>query len=151
MVLAPGLFLVWVTRSANRGNKLSATKRWRHCQHLDAQFCKEWCSDYLSCLQRRPKWLKKRQNLQAGYIVLVKDERLPFNLRALGLISETNCGQDGLVQSQGGAFTTYTRKLDKWWSWPSNNSKLYHLFQRLNSEIPKALQKHLMIFRCTYH
>jgi len=51
--------------------------------------------------------------LQAGYIVLVKDERLPFNLRALGLISETNCGQDGLVQSQGGAFTTYTRKLDK--------------------------------------
>jgi len=117
MVLAPGQFLVGVTRSASRpSNKLSVTERWRNCQRLDEQFCKQWSPDYLSCLQRRQKWLEKRKNLQAGVIVLVKDERLPFNIRVLGRITETHFGQDGLVQvvtvkSQGGVIK---RPVAKW-------------------------------------
>lgn len=51
--------------------------------------------------------MEKRYNLQPGDLLLVKDERLPSNLWALGRVTEIHCGQDSLVlvvtlQSQSG-------------------------------------------------
>ncbi|XP_065354790.1 uncharacterized protein LOC135949223 [Calliphora vicina] len=52
--------------------------RWEYMQRLLQQFWLKWSTEYLSQLQKRPKWVQKLQNLQQNDMVLIKDENLPL-------------------------------------------------------------------------
>ncbi|XP_041451639.1 uncharacterized protein LOC121405107 [Drosophila obscura] len=119
MVLTPGHFLIGESLLAlpeGQVDNISHTERWRNCQYMVQQFWKRWSSDYLTRLQRRPKWLERKENLKAGDIVIVKDERLPSNFWPLGRIMQTHRGKDGLVRvvtlkSNGGLIKRPVAKL----------------------------------------
>lgn len=53
---------------------------------------------YFHTLQQRPKWLKEKKNLKVGDLVLIKEEMLPPLKWAMGRITKTMPGKDGLVR-----------------------------------------------------
>ena len=73
--------------------------RWRRIQYLANVFWTRWRKEYLHTLQARTKWTSPRWNLQAGDIVLVKDDNLPRNQWHLGRVLETTTSDDQLVRS----------------------------------------------------
>lgn len=50
-------------------------------------------------MQQRPKWKQPHPNLKAGQIVLIKEDALPPSRWALGRITQTFPGRDGLIRS----------------------------------------------------
>ena len=74
-------------------------RRWRCVQHLGNVFWKRWLSDYLPELQRRSKWLKIRESLAIGDLVLILNENTPRGLWPLGVVVEVFPSKDGLIRS----------------------------------------------------
>lgn len=68
-------------------------------QRLYQNFWDQWSQEYLSRLQKRPKWKQPHANLKVGQIVLIKEDNMPPTKWILGRIIETFTGQDGLVRS----------------------------------------------------
>ena len=68
--LPPGVFL--------SEDKFSR-RRWRKVQFLVDHYWKRWIKEYLLGLQRRPKWVKSRRDVQSG------DLRLVFTSDGVGL------------------------------------------------------------------
>lgn len=71
---------------------------------------------YFHTLQQRPKWLKKRENLKIGDLVLIKEQLLPPLKWAMGRITKTMPGKDGLVRvcqikTENGSFVRPISKL----------------------------------------
>ena len=64
-------------------------RRWRQVQHLANEFWTRWKKEYIQSLQERQKWNHKKDNIQVGDIVLVKDENLPRNQWPLGRVVNT--------------------------------------------------------------
>ena len=60
--LPPGVFL-----SENK----SSRRRWRKVQFLVDHYWKRWIKEYLLGLQRRPKWVKLKRDVQSGDLRLV--------------------------------------------------------------------------------
>ena len=77
---------------------LYVRRRWRRIQYLANEFWFRWRREYLSNLQSREKWAKKRRNLKVGDIVMIKDENLSRNMWRLGKIIVANTDDDGLVR-----------------------------------------------------
>ena len=73
--------------------------KWRHTQLLANQFWVRWRREYIVQLQSRQKWLKEKEALKAGDIVLVSDDSAPRGCWPLGKVTEVNQGRDGLVRS----------------------------------------------------
>lgn len=73
--------------------------RWRKLQRLHQYFWREWQNGYLNSLQCRNKWREAQQPLQVGDIVLIKEDNCPPQQWAIGRISETHPGADGLVRN----------------------------------------------------
>lgn len=72
-------------------------KRWHFIQKLFQQFWSVWSKEYLHRLQRRPKWLNKRdRQFQLNDLVLVSDERYPPTLWPLAKIEILHPGKDGI-------------------------------------------------------
>ena len=67
-------------------------------QYLSNQFWNRWKREFLQSLQERQKWTKRRRNLEADDIVIVKDEQLPRNQWCLGRVKEAFVDADGLVR-----------------------------------------------------
>lgn len=76
-------------------NRLS---RWQHIQQLREHFWKRWSKEYLTELQVRGKWTKKRVNVKPGLVVLLKEDNLPPQSWKLGRIINVYPGTDGLVR-----------------------------------------------------
>ena len=74
-------------------------KRWKLVQHIVSQFWRKWIKMYLPELQCRQKWLKSRQNVQVGDLVLIQDETCPRGCWPLGLVEGISVGRDGMVRS----------------------------------------------------
>ena len=74
-------------------------KAWRHAQNLATRFWKIWVRLYLPELQKRQKWLSKRDNMKEGDLVLLLDESCPRGLWPLAVVSKVKCGRDDLVRS----------------------------------------------------
>lgn len=73
--------------------------RWQFLVKLQQDFWRSWSSDYLNELQQRPKnWTTRRENLQEGDIVIVKDNNLPPSNWLLARVSRTHPGDDGVVR-----------------------------------------------------
>lgn len=80
--LTPGYFLIGSSilspPTPNYLNiNINRMDRWQLEQRLTQHFWQRWCSEYLSRLQQRPKWLNKSRNIEVNNLVLIIDERLP--------------------------------------------------------------------------
>ena len=73
-------------------------KRWRRVQYLIDEFWYRWRSEFLQSLQVRQKWMRPRNNLTVGDVVIVKDIDTPRNRWKLARIVETFPENDGLVR-----------------------------------------------------
>ena len=73
--------------------------RWRQVQYLSNLFWTRWSKEYLSELQKRQKWTKARRNLEAGDVVLIRDESKQRHHWPLGIVKEAKISKDGFVRS----------------------------------------------------
>ena len=79
--------------------RLSHLRRWQLLQRLLEQFWTRWSREYITRLQHRPKWLKKRDNIQVGQLVLVKEDGLPPLKWKMARVIQVHTGTDGLVRN----------------------------------------------------
>ena len=77
---------------------INRLNRWQLVQRLTQDFWKQWSREYLIRLQSRPKWLSKKQNMQAGDLVIIKDANLPPTKWRLGRVTKSYQGSDGVVR-----------------------------------------------------
>lgn len=74
-------------------------RRWRQVQYLADLFWTRWINEYLPILQQRQKWLKAKENLAIGDLVIVADDNSPRYRWPLGLITAVYPGKDNLVRT----------------------------------------------------
>ena len=102
--LSPSMILTMKTRPLGPppGNfvpaDLYAHRRWRRVQYLADQFWIRWRREYLQAMQTRPKWEEPKQNLNAGDIVLVREQGAHRNDWPMGRITEAIESEDGHVR-----------------------------------------------------
>lgn len=100
--LTPGHFLIGAPITSipdgNQDSSTSVINRWQLIQRLRTHFWNRWSKDYLNRLQQRPKWLTAKPNLQAGALVLIKDDQHPPLLWSLGRVMELFPGRDNQVR-----------------------------------------------------
>ncbi len=72
-------------------------KRWRKVQYLSDQFWTRWKREYLQLLQTRAKWNEKRKNLEAGIIVIMKQDSRRYKW-PLARITNVHMSEDGKVR-----------------------------------------------------
>ena len=81
-------------------NDLMGRKMWKQAQYLADQFWRRWRREYVPVLQTRPKpFLRSRQNLAPGDVVLLVDNAVPRGQWSLGRIVQVRKSRDGLVRS----------------------------------------------------
>lgn len=78
--LTPGHFLIGeapitVPEPSLLEENVNRLSRWKLIQRIYQEFWNIWYSEYLSRLQQRPKWLKAQENVKAGQLVLLRDEK----------------------------------------------------------------------------
>ena len=74
-------------------------KRYQYIQSLVNEWWKLWIRYFVPNLQPRSKWLKKRENLSIGDMVLLKDEKVPRGSWTRAIVEEIYPGPDKLVRS----------------------------------------------------
>ncbi len=127
-VLTPGHFLIGrpiISNPQPHITKMDYGSRWKLLIKMVQDFWKVWSNEYLSRLQHRPKWMKKEKNLQVGDLVLVKEDNLPPTRWALGRITETHPGKDGLVRTvtlRGPKQTVFKRPITKLCPFPTQEN-----------------------------
>lgn len=119
-VLTPGHFLIGSPILTTPHDPLleknpNILTRWQLIDRMHQDFWKRWSVEYLSRLQHRPKWVQQQSNFMPGNIVLIKEENLPPTKWALGRITSTHPGKDGLVRvvTLKTATTTLKRPITK--------------------------------------
>lgn len=78
--------------------KANQLKRWQLVQKISQNFWKKWRNEYLNQLQIRAKWNTKKQEMQLGDLVMLKEANLPPNSWPLGRIVEKHPGKDGITR-----------------------------------------------------
>ncbi|XP_032289328.1 uncharacterized protein [Drosophila virilis] len=73
-------------------------RRWQRICHMQQSFWKKWSTSYLSLLQERGKCRPSKQNLQAGSIVLLKEDNAPPLRWPLGRVDSFITDDDGIVR-----------------------------------------------------
>ena len=73
-------------------------KKWHLCQSIIQHFWHRWSREYLQTLQARSKWKTPQPNLQAGDIVVLKEDKTFSCHWPLAKILHTYPGKDGLVR-----------------------------------------------------
>ncbi|GBO24147.1 hypothetical protein AVEN_206031-1 [Araneus ventricosus] len=102
-ILTPGHFLIGRLITAipeplmmelndNRRN------RWQLLTKKVQTIWKHWSKNYLNNLQRRHKWMFKKDNVQIGAIVLVKEDNVPVSNWPLGRIVKLYPGKDNIIR-----------------------------------------------------
>lgn len=100
--LTPGHFLIGDAVLAPPENSMSPNTpihtRWQLVQKMRNDFWKRFQKEYITRLQNRPKWATKTSNLEINDLVLIIDDNFPPCRWALGRITATHAGSDGLVR-----------------------------------------------------
>ncbi len=102
--LTPGHFLIGEAINAIpepdcRMVKENRLDYWNLVRQKSQHFWDRWATEYLTSLQQRFKWKHKRDNMQVGDLVVIRDELMPLTKWKLGRIIKTHPGKDGLVRS----------------------------------------------------
>ncbi|XP_041981062.1 uncharacterized protein LOC121734506 [Aricia agestis] len=100
--LTPGHFLIGKPLKALPSPSLEETNinrldRFQRIQKIKQDFWNRWSQEYISELQARTKWRLKRRDLQAGDLVILKEETPPLHWR-LGRVERTFPGSDGAIR-----------------------------------------------------
>ena len=74
-------------------------KRWRRAQYLADCFWQRWRLFYLSELQERSKWLKRKTNIEPGDLVLLRNKNEKRNLWPTGVVVSAKRSSDNLVRT----------------------------------------------------
>lgn len=118
--LTPGHFLIGETPIVVpspdfKDVKLHNLSRWQYTQKLVGDLWRRWQLEYLSRLQQRPKWLKRKDEFNIGDIVLIKTDGLPPGKWQLGRVLDKHPGSDGYtrVYSVKSGGTTVKRPVTK--------------------------------------
>lgn len=101
--LTPGHFLIGEPLTAVPEQNLldinvNRISRWKHLQKMHQDFWIRWQKEYINELQKRPKWMNVKANVEKNNLVLILDENLPPTSWPLGRIVETHPGADGRVR-----------------------------------------------------
>lgn len=78
-----------------------ATRRWKQVQFIADSFWRRWSREYLVLLQERQKWVKPKENVSVGDIVLLMDST-PRSSWALGRITDVVKDNHGLERDGNG-------------------------------------------------
>lgn len=99
-------------QSVYNQEELKGRRMWRHSQVLADQF---WSHLLLYYLQARQKWVKDKNNLTEGTIMMVVDQSLPRAVWPVGRVSRVITGSDGKVRAADVLVhgRTYTRPVAK--------------------------------------
>ncbi|XP_051161138.1 uncharacterized protein LOC127281463 [Leptopilina boulardi] len=103
LVLTPGHFLIGDALTSlpeedfqdTPTNKLST---WQHLQKLRQHFWGRWSKEYLNNLNTRVKWADGNHQIKEGTVVVIKEDNLPPMQWALGRVTETHPGEDGIIR-----------------------------------------------------
>lgn len=99
--LTPGHFLIGrplISPPESDKTNISTTQRWTLLSKMTQGFWKVWSKEYLNTVQQRYKWKEPKLNYRIGQLVLIKDEQLPPTKWAMGRITDTHPGSDGLTR-----------------------------------------------------
>jgi hypothetical protein len=75
----------------------SRLKFWKQCVQLVQNYWKVWQKCYLNQLQNKPKWRSQVKNLEAGQLVLIKENTAPLEW-PLARIINVFPGKDNIVR-----------------------------------------------------
>lgn len=78
---------------------LEGRKLWIERQKMLQHFWQRWQNEYLTTLQERKKWRRKKENVKIGQLVVIREENLPPAQWKLGRIAELMPARDGLVRN----------------------------------------------------
>lgn len=78
--------------------KESRLSRFQRVQQLQHHFWERWTKEYVSELQTRTKWKTNQLQLQAGTLVVVKQDNVPPLQWLLGRIVQIHPGPDGIAR-----------------------------------------------------
>lgn len=103
VALTPAHFLIQDSLLSLPDNNLESVKtclqdRWSMIQQLLQRFWKLWSDDYLNTLRQRKKWKNSRSNIKVDDVVIIRENNLPPNTWALGVVTEIHPGPDGLTR-----------------------------------------------------
>ena len=102
--LSPNLLLTMKTRlilspPVEFDQSAAYSKRqWKRVQDFAQKFWDRWAKSYLHDLQSRKKWVRPKQNIAVGAVVLVVDEQASRGDWPLARVIETKTSKDGLVR-----------------------------------------------------
>ncbi|GBM69371.1 hypothetical protein AVEN_272189-1 [Araneus ventricosus] len=102
-ILTPGHFLIgrpitsipeplMVELNDNRLN------RWQLLTKKVQTIWKHWSKNYLNNLQQRHKWMFKKDNINIGDMVLIKEDNVPVSKWSLGRIVKLYPGKDNIIR-----------------------------------------------------
>lgn len=102
-VLTPGHFLIGAPllgppEQDHLGIPSNKLSRWQLISKSIQHFWKRWHSEYLSTLQKRPKWYHSSKPLQIGELVMIPDSRSSPLHWKLARISDIHPGEDGIIR-----------------------------------------------------
>ncbi|XP_058443677.1 uncharacterized protein LOC131425643 [Malaya genurostris] len=101
--LTPGHFLIQRSLTAIPEPNLTEIpdnrlSKWQRLQQFTQTIWKRWSTDYLSDLQNRNKWSRRKNNLHIGTMVLIKEENLPPLKWQLARVIELHPGSDNITR-----------------------------------------------------
>ena len=102
--LTPGHFLVGgplLAPAEPELNKdpISVVNRWQKMKAVHHVFCRRWKTEYLNELHKRYKWQRPVPNIQAGRVVVIKEDNLLTNEWRLGRVEKIFNGKDDRVRT----------------------------------------------------
>ena len=108
-------------------------KRWQHLQKMLCDFWSRWTKEVLPEMQKRTRWLEPNYSLQAGDLVIIKDDLYPPARWLLGRVTNVHPGSDGLVRlaTVKTANSQYERPLAKLVGLPIKTAAMYSLLLSL--------------------
>lgn len=119
--LTPGHFLIQRPLTAVPEPDLSHLPKnrlslWQEMQDFVQHMWKVWSRQYLSDLNNRTKWTRRRNNISVGTMVVVREDNLPPLKWKLGRIVQVHAGTDGnirvvTVKTQDGLFRRAISKI----------------------------------------
>lgn len=102
-ILTPGHFLIGAALVAppdesDSLDNINDLTRWQLVQRKNREFWHQWRQEYLTRMQQRPKWLRKRENLEVGDMVMINEPNTPPTRWVIGRIKDVHPGSDGMVR-----------------------------------------------------
>ncbi|XP_026317449.1 uncharacterized protein LOC113228388 [Hyposmocoma kahamanoa] len=72
--------------------------KWKITELMHQHIWQRWSNEYLHQLQTKSKWLKPKENLSVGDLVILKEDNIPAGKWAMARVTDLHPGADGYVR-----------------------------------------------------